>query len=92
MKKTIAGSLILALLTACREDARIADMEALAERACACETETCAAELAPRILNIRGLEQENHANLPADLIARYDRAWARATSCLTALSPTLRNP
>lgn len=92
MRRAIKAALILALLSACREDPRIAEMEAFAERACACETETCATELAPLILTIRGLEQEDHANLPADLITRYDQAWTQAASCLAEHSPTLRHP
>ena len=83
---------VLVGLAACREDPRIAEMEDLADQACACATADCAAALAPRIIDSRGLEQEDYANLPAGLLARFDTARSRGTACLAALTPIRARP
>lgn len=83
---------VLVGLTACREDPRIAGMEDLANQACACATAECAAPLTARILDSRGLEQEDYANLPANQLARYDTARSRGAACLAVLTPIRQGP
>lgn len=73
----------IALFDSCAaEDPRIAAAEAVAEETCACGYLACAMEAAAPLLEERGLEQEDYANLPADLIARYETAYAETESCM----------
>ena len=77
----IAALCILPL--ACRaEDPRIAEAEAIAEETCACVYLECALETAAPLLEQRGLEQEDYANLPPEHITRYQDAHDRAELCV----------
>ncbi len=64
------------------EDPRIAEAEAVAEQTCACNYLACALEAAAPLTDIRGLEQEDFATLPADLISRYSTAVMRTQACV----------
>lgn len=73
----------LALLNACEsEDPRIAEAEAVAEATCACVYLACAVEAAAPLIDTRGLEQEDYANLPQDQISRYEAAYSETEACV----------
>jgi xanthine dehydrogenase iron-sulfur cluster and FAD-binding subunit A len=77
---------LLVLLVACRnQDPRIGAAETVAETACACTGLACAVAAAAPLLEVRGLEQEDYANLPADQIARFEAAVDRTEACMRAL-------
>ena len=88
----VVASLALLALGTCRADPRVATMENMADRACACDSADCAAEFAPRIVDIRGMEQEDYANFPAALLARYDAARLRGGACIAAHGPNQPRP
>lgn len=80
--------LLFVLLAACRnDDPRIAAADSVAEATCACGGLACAVEAASPLLDARGLEQEDYANLPQDQIARFEAAYSRAEMCVRALIP-----
>ena len=68
---------------ACRaEDPRIAEAEAIAVDTCACVYLACAVETAAPLLEQRGLEQEDYANLPPEHISRYEAAYEETGDCV----------
>ncbi len=67
-----------------REDPRIAEAEAIAEATCACVYLACAMDASGQLLEGRGLEQEDYANLSEEQIARYGAAVEAARACVRA--------